>query len=546
MNSENNIVTAYGTSVAYFSMEYAIDQSLKIYSGGLGFLAGSHMHSAHDLKQNLVSVGMLWKYGYYDQERNPDQTLKITYTEKQYNFLKDTGITVSVVVFNKTILVKAYLLEPTTFHSAPLYLLSTDLPENDYLTQTITHHLYDSNEMTRISQSIVLGIAGGKVLQALGHHIEVYHINEAHALPLAYYLYEQFQSWDNVKQHLVFTTHTPEKAGNESHGIELLKSGSFFQNAPMEEAINFGKSEYGQFDYTLAALRMARKANAVSKIHGEVSRKMWSNYTDICEITHITNAQHAGYWTDTLLLKAYQDKNEEAFKARKYDLKKILIKEVADQTGDLLSPDVLTIVWSRRFAGYKRPHLLLKQFERFINYITRENQPIQIIWAGKPYPLDLEAVKIFNELTLLSKKYARMMVLIDYELALSKTLKQGADVWLNTPRFTREASGTSGMTAAMNGTLNLSNNDGWVNEFSRPGENMFLIKHADPSAPLEEQDRIDAENLFKVIDEEVVPCYYNNPTKWQDMIFNSMNDVFANFTSDRMAKEYYEIMYNSK
>jgi starch phosphorylase len=367
--------------------------------------------------------------------------------------------------------------------------------------------------------------------------------NEGHALPIAYHLYEKFNSWEEVKNKLVFTTHTPEKAGNETHSIAHLKLANFFQHAHWDQAIEMGTNNEGLFDYTLAALRMARKSNAVSKLHGEVSRQMWSEYNNICEITHVTNAQDKLYWHDPILCKAYEEKNNDWFIHRKKELKKQLFDIIADQTGDILDPDVLTIVWARRFAGYKRPDLILHQFEKFVELITRTNQPIQFIWAGKPYPHDTQAIQLFNKIQQLTQKYPHAAILTGYELSLSRALKQGADIWLNNPRFTREASGTSGMTAAMNGALNLSNCDGWVNEFGQDIINAFIMEHADIHLSHEEQDAIDAGYLYNEIENEVIPTYYNNNHKWMEMVYNSMDGVFNNFTSNRMADEYYKKMY---
>jgi starch phosphorylase len=524
-------------------MEFAVDQALKIYSGGLGFLSGSHMRSAYQLNQNIIGIGMLWSYGYYDQTRNENQDLQVNFTRKKYTFLKDVNISFNVTVFGKEVLVKAYLLEPNVFNTAPIYLLSTDFPENDYLSRTITHHLYDPNEQTRIAQSIVLGIGGGKLMDIIQFNPSNYHMNEGHALPIAYHLFEKFQSWEEVKSKLVFTTHTPEKAGNETHSISHLKLANFFQNAHWDEAIALGTNNEGLFDYTLAALRMARRANAVSKIHGDVSRNMWNNYDSICEITHITNAQDKKYWHDPILCKAYEERNNIWFIERKKELKKELFKIIADQTGDILDPEVLTIVWARRFAGYKRPDLILHNFEKFEELITRLKQPIQFIWAGKPYPHDTQAITLFNKIQQLTQKYPHAAILTGYELSLSRALKLGADIWLNNPRFTREASGTSGMTAAMNGALNLSNFDGWVNEFGEDIKNAFIMDHADIHLSHEEQDAIDAGFLYNEIENEVIPIYYNDSNKWMDMVYQSMDGVFRNFDAKRMADEYYKVLY---
>jgi starch phosphorylase len=534
----------YNTSVAYFSMEFAIHQPLKVYSGGLGFLSGSHMRSAGAMGQNLVGIGMLWKFGYYDQARNEDLTMRVDYTTKYYSFFEETGITVPVNVFGKDVFVKAYLLKPTVFGTAPMYFLTTDIPENDYLSRTISHHLYDPNEETRIAQSIILGIGGGKVLDALNHNIDVYHINEGHALPIAFHIYDHYKNWEDVKRRFVFTTHTPEKAGNEEHAFDLLQRASFFGNVPIEEIYKLNADVDGRFDYTLAALKMAKKANGVSQLHGEVARKMWQGFENICPIDHITNSQNVDYWADKALLQAYHEQNDNWIRIRKKELKKQLFELIADQTGDILDPDILTIVWSRRFAGYKRPDLIMRDYNRFMDLIDRVNQPIQVIWAGKPYPLDQEAIGIFNKILQTTLISSRAVILVGYELGLSALLKKGADVWLNNPRYTREASGTSGMTAAMNATLNLSNMDGWVMEFGKNMENSFVMDHS-TAADVNEQDNQDAYFLYKKLEEEVIPTYYTDQKKWSQMIRKSMDDIFPFFNSDRMADEYYKKLYNS-
>ena len=211
----------YAKKAVYFSMEFAIHQPLKIYSGGLGYLAGSHLRSAYELRQNMIGVGILWKYGYYDQARNQDQTLQVTFMEKIYSFLEDTGIKFQILIHEHPVWVKAYYLNPETFNSAPLFLLSTDLPENDYVSQTITHRLYDANVATKVAQFILLGVGGAKLIDELGFNPDVYHLNEAHGISSAFYLLNKFKSVEKVKEHLVFTTHTPEEAGNEKHDLYL-------------------------------------------------------------------------------------------------------------------------------------------------------------------------------------------------------------------------------------------------------------------------------------------------------------------------------------
>src|SRR6478736_3955562 len=533
----------YSKPVAYFSMEFAIDQPLKIYSGGLGFLAGSHLRSAYELKQNLIAVGILWKKGYYDQERNQDQTLKVSFRDKDYSFLTDTGILFPILIHGAKVFVKAYLLKPEVFNTVPLFLLSTDIPENDYLAQTISHRLYDPNETTRIAQSVLLGIGGAKLIDILERETEIYHMNEGHALPMCFYLLDKYKDINEVKKRVVFTTHTPEKAGNEEHSIPLLNSMSFFSGLTPKQVDEYVYPENGVLNYTLTALRLAKVANGVSQLHGEVSRKMWGDYKGICEIKAITNAQNRTYWKDDELDKALAEKNMDALAGRKKELKKKLFRVVANQTGKLFDENVLTIVWARRFAAYKRANLLLADFQRFLKIAENTEFPVQIIWAGKPYPEDFGAINIFNEIFWKTKDLPNCTVLTGYELWVSGHLKKGSDVWLNNPRLYHEASGTSGMTAAMNGSVNLSIPDGWVPEFAKHGKNSFIIGTADDSLSPEEKDKIEGKNLLDLLENEIIPTYYKAPAKWTKIMKASMSDVLPFFDSGRMADEYYERMY---
>jgi len=533
----------YSKPVAYFSMEFAIDQPLKIYSGGLGFLAGSHMRSAYELKQNMIGIGILWKKGYYDQERNQDQTLKATFRDKDYSFLTDVGITFPITIHGARVYVKALLLKPEVFKTAPMFLLTTDIPENDFLAQTISHRLYDPNESTRITQSILLGIGGVKLLDVLERPTEIYHMNEGHALPLCFSLMDKFNDLNEVKKRVVFTTHTPELAGNEAHSVPLLDSMGFFNGLTIDRVNELVHPENGILNYTLTALRMAKKANGVSQLHGEVSRKMWGGNEGICEIGAITNAQNKTYWQDTQLEKAAAKDDDEALEKRKKYLKYKLFRVVANQTGKLFDPNVLTLVWARRFAQYKRANLLLSDFDRFLRIVNNKEFPIQMIWAGKPYPEDYSAINIFNEIYWKTKILPNCTVLTGYELWLSAHLKKGSDLWLNNPRMYHEASGTSGMTAAMNGSINLSIPDGWVPEFSKHGKNAFIIPAADDSLSVEEKDRQEATSLFDLLENEIIPMYYKSPSKWSKIVKAGMTDVVPFFDGGRMAREYYEQMY---
>jgi starch phosphorylase len=534
----------YQTAVAYFSMEFAVDQALKIYSGGLGFLAGSHLRSAYELKQNLVGIGMLWKYGYYEQVRDEEAQMKADFVQKDYSFLLDTGMIITVPIHDTPVRVKVYLLKPETFETAPLFLLSTDIPENDMLSRSITHHLYDANEATRIAQSIVLGIGGAIMLDQLNMAPDVYHMNEGHAVSLNFYLYAKHKSLEAVKSRVVFTTHTPEMAGNESHHFTLLKEMSFFYHLQEHEVKYILGMDGVDFNYTLAALKFARKANGVSQLHGEVARQMWSSNPGVCDITAITNAQNKRYWKDTELDDAIMTGNDTRIVNRKKEMKKLLFKVVADQCGKVFDENVLTIVWARRFAGYKRADMMMQDWDRFIKLINNVDFPVQVIWAGKPYPKDFEAINLFNHIINRARPIKNCAVLTGYELDLSALLKKGSDVWLNNPRMYREASGTSGMAAAMNGSINLSIPDGWVPEFSKHLENAFLFQPAADDLPVDEKDNLENIALMDMLEKVVLPMYYQDRTTWLKILKQAAADVIPAFESSRMADEYYKKLYN--
>ena len=535
---------AYKKRVAYFSSEFAVHQPLKIYSGGLGFLSGSHMRSAYELKQNLVGIGIFWKFGYYDQTRNSDESLKVEFTEKNASFLQDTGIKFEITIHEHPVWVKALYLAPDVFNTAPMFLLTTDLPENDSMSQSISHRLYDSNQATKIAQFILLGIGGAKLLDILNFNAEVYHLNEAHGISCAFHLYNKFKSLDKVKALIAFTTHTPEEAGNEKHDMHLCHKMSYFNGLSIDEVRTLTGMEGDLFNHSLAALRMCKKANGVSELHGHVSRAMWSAYSNTPEITHITNAQNWRYWADKQLYNAMTLQDDDKFDDRKKYLKRRAFEIVADQTGKIFKDDVLTIVWARRFAGYKRPDLITRNEDRFKALMERTDMPIQIIFAGKPYPMDYGAISDFNNLVYLSKKYKNMAVVTGYELALSKRMKQASDVWLNNPRVPREASGTSGMTAAMNGAVNFSTDDGWIPEFAHPGNNCFVIPKGNYEAMQNfEQDEYDLNMLYDILEHQIIPIYYNNQATWKQITKNGMRDVLVQFNSNRMAEEYYTKMY---
>mgnify|MGYP001794045292 CR=1 FL=1 len=370
-------------------------------------------------------------------------------------------------------------------------------------------------------------------------------MNEAHALPAAFYLLEKYKTVAKVKEHLVFTTHTPVKAGNEVNDPNFLLEMSFFHHLNLKEVEKVMDFENGWFNHTLAALRLAKKANAVSKKHKQVSDEMWGDFKKICKIEAITNAQNKNYWTDTELEKAYLKKNHKAYSTRKTRLKEYLFNEVADQTGKLFDSNVLTVVWARRFAGYKRADLITRDLDRFEKLLANTKYPIQILWAGKPYPLDGAAVDTFNKLIHMTKKYPNATVLTGYELRLSALMKKGSDVWLNNPRIPLEASGTSGMTAAMNGSVNFSTNDGWILEFAKHGKNSFVIPEVNLSWSEEEQDQYDFDNMLNILEKEIMPLYYDTPEKWSELAWQATDAVNEMFVAKRMADDYYKKLYKA-
>jgi starch phosphorylase len=400
---------------------------------------------------------------------------------------------------------------------------------------------------TKVAQFILLGIGGAKLVDLLGFQPDVYHLNEAHGISAAFYLYRKFNNnIDKVRRRLVFTTHTPEEAGNEKHDIYLCHRMSYFCGLSVEEVKQLYAESSDQFNHSLAALRFARLANGVSKLHGDVSRAMWGKYEGGCPIISITNAQNWLYWADKQLYRFKEAADNYGIDDRKKYLKKRAFEIVADQTGKLFDPDVFTIVWARRFAGYKRAGLITTDEERFERLMSNTKYPVQIIWAGKPYPMDHPAISEFNQLVHLSKKYKNMAVLIGYELTLSKRMKQAADCWLNNPRVPREASGTSGMTASMNGAVNFSTDDGWIPEFVNHGHNGFVVPKANyDTMAVHEQDEYDLNKVYEILEGQILPLYYEQYDTWRQIVKNGMQDVRFAFDSNRMADEYYQLLYKA-
>jgi len=535
----------YETKVAYFCMEYAIHQPLKTYAGGLGFLAGSHMRSAYELGQNMVGIGILWKYGYYNQGRKGDQSMVVLFQEKIYRFLIDTGIRFTIKINGANVWVTALYLPSGLFHTAPVFYLSTDLPENDHLSRTICHRLYDSNPETSIAAAMLLGEGGARLLEILNFEPAIYHLNESHALPLVFYLYRKYHSAEAVRKRLVFTNHTPEPSGNQKTDLFLLQKMAFWGDMSLAEVKNIAITDGDQLDHTLTALSLSGRANAVSKMHLQTILGKLKNRNGLCDIFSITNAQNYKYWADENMYHALRLNDDKGLQFRKKQCKQRLFEEVADQCGVIFNPDILTMVFAKRFTGYKRPELLFHDMDRFRRLLSNPDMPLQMIWAGKPYPMDYAGIASFDKIVNICKTYPNCAILAGYELKLSRMLKQGADIWLNTPRLTYEASGTSGMSAAMNGCVNVSTPDGWFPEFARDGVNSFIIPNTEVSEHKYQQDETDAHDLYALLENIVVPMYYEQPDKWLSIMKTGMQDIIPAFDSNRMAHEYYTKLYTS-
>lgn len=525
-------------NVAYFCMEMAIDQSLHTYSGGLGFLAGSHMLSAGALNLPMVGVSILWSQGYGEQSITAANEIDITYTHRTYNFLKDIGVTVDVTMFGEVVKVKALLLEPKTFGTVPCYFLTTDIPENTQAQRELTYKLYASEEKTRICQEVVLGVGGYRALKAAGLQIDTIHMNEGHALPAAFELLKDYgQNMDEVRKRLVFTTHTPVAAGNESHNVDTLFEAGFFVETSKDEAVRLGGHD---FSLTVAALRMSRLANGVSQLHGEVANNMWNWVEGRCPIKAITNGTSVNYWQDKRI-KAAQ--TPEALLATKKEMRKEFLDYVKEQTGKQLDPDVLTVVWARRFTEYKRADLIFKDMARIKRLL--EGKKLQLVFAGKFHPKDTWGRQTWNKILGLAKELPQVAILPVYELELSGRMKRGADVWLNTPLRPLEASGTSGMSANFNGALHLSTFDGWAVEGTYHNQNGWIINQYCNMEylPIEERHQKDYESMMEILEQEVIPTFYQNPTRWAQLMANAINTSVAYFDTDRMAIEYFTRLY---
>jgi starch phosphorylase len=539
-------------NVAYFCMEYGLQSDFKIYAGGLGILAGDYLKGAKDNGYPIIGIGIKWKQGYGDQMLDENGQPFDAYRNRKYDFLKDTGVTVEVLIRNINIKCKVWLVDK--FGNAPLYLLDTDLPDN--ADAWISGQLYGWFGEERIAQEIVLGIGGVRALRALGHNVDIYHFNEGHALFAGFELLrEQMEGEEGlsfkkalkkVKQQVVFTTHTPIIQGNESHPIDRIEYMGANLCLQRKHLVKLGcLDDENTFNMTVGALRMAKKSNAVAQLHGETANKMWKDVKKRSSITAITNGIHVPTWVDKAMLDAAEGKKEKDFDQlweAHLKNKKALVKFIEQRNGVKLDANKLIIGFSRRAVAYKRSDLIFRNPE--IIEPLLKNQTVQLVFSGKAHPLDDAGKAIVANLVAMSRKYPKSVVfLTDYDMTIGAALTRGADVWLNNPVRPKEASGTSGMKASMNGVLNLSILDGWWPEACEHGVNGWQFGDAKEFEDAAAQDLHDMNTLYKTLTEEVVPTFYENQPKWRKMMRKSIRSTNYQFSVERMLEEYFELLY---
>ena len=529
--------------VAYFCMEYALHSDFKMYAGGLGILAGDYLKGAKDHKFPIVGIGIKWKQGYSDQQITPEGKVIDTYPIYQYPFLKDTGVTVSVTIRKREVKCKVWLCDK--FRNAPLYLLDTDVPGNE--DSWISGQLYGWFGEERIAQEMVLGIGGVKALRALKIPVDVYHFNEGHALFAGFELVrEKVKSGKSFeaalaasRQQIVFTTHTPVVQGNESHYLDrLMYMGADNGVFNKQQLKQLGGSP---FNMTVGALRLSRKSNAVAQLHAVTANKMWENVKGRAEIVGITNAIHLPTWVDNRIIRASKNPTNEIWRLHQEN-KKQLLRNIYERTGVRLKLDALLIGFSRRAVPYKRSDFIFSDRSKVDNLF--KSGKLQIVFSGKSHPLDDGGKQIVANIVALTKKYPKSVVFLEnYDMNIGSMLVRGADIWLNNPRRPQEASGTSGMKAAMNGVLNLSILDGWWPEACQHGRNGWQIGDGYENKSEKKLDAHDQKALYKVLLNEVLPTYYDDKSQWIDMMKQSVLTTQKAFAVKRMLEEYYEKLY---
>jgi len=608
--------------VAYFCAEFGIHESLPIYSGGLGVLAGDHLKSASDLGIPLVGIGLLYRQGYFRQRLNRHGWQEDYYVDSPFEnmpleLVQSQGrpLTVEVEIRQRVIRAQVWQVRVGRVN---LYLLDTNREDNDPIDRWLTGHLYGGNQDTRIAQEVLLGIGGVRVLEALGLSPSVYHLNEGHAafalLELARLEVQRtgksfYDIEASVRDRCVFTTHTPVPAGHDAFSPDLMDS-NFAHYWPQmglsrEQFLAIGARRVGDpwepFSMTVLALRLCRTANGVSELHGQVSRKMWSilypqHELENVPIGHITNGVHTRTWTAPLMADLYTqylgedwanylnnsgwDKvdqipaeelwwRHQVLKDRLVAFTRSQLKQARQDRGEdpgsiaaaeqLLDPKALTIGFARRFSSYKRGNLLLHNPERALQIFGNSQRPVQILFAGKAHPADEEGKRIIQRLIEWCRNSAvrhRIAFIENYDMFTARKLVQGVDVWLNNPRRPLEASGTSGQKVCFNGGINCSVLDGWWCEGYQVGPdgkglNGWAIGEDAHTSNQELQDKIDAESLYRLLEQEIIPLYYDQdangvPHGWVQKMKASIRTNAPAFNTDRMLADYVAQLYLRK
>lgn len=603
-----------GESIAYLSFEFGLHESLPVYAGGLGILAGDHLKEASDLGLPLSGVGFIYNQGYFTQRITEDgwqetQTRYLVLEDSPIVPLKDEAgnpVTISVELIGRKVVARIWEVRVGRIS---LFLLDTNLDVNTEVDRQLTARLYSNDQDVRISQEILLGMGGVRALRRLGYDAKVWHMNEGHsaflALERALELVRTGKTFEEaaavIRKTNVFTTHTPVPAGNDQFPLWLVDK--YFSTVwtdlglTRDQFIDLGRqaTPWGEsFCMPVLALHLSDHANAVSELHGHVSRRMWNfMYPDrpveAVPITHITNGVHTGTWMARRLrvlfdrylgadwmnridepeLWALVDNIPDAeLWAVRQHLKRKMILYINDraratwQTGNIhpsqalasgvfLEPYSLTIGFARRFATYKRGNLILRDYDRIMRVITNADAPVQIIFAGKAHPADEPGKLIIQQVYRAvkdSRAGGRLVFLEDYDMNMARYLVQGVDVWLNNPRRPNEASGTSGMKAALNGGLNFSVMDGWWREGFN-GLNGWSIGEDTDAVDPNQQDELDARSLYDTLENEIIPLYYSNrsldniPTGWIARVKESIRTLAPQFSTRRMVKEYLNEMY---
>ncbi len=596
--------------IAYFSAEFGLHESLPIYSGGLGILAGDTLKSASDLGLPVVGVSLLYRQGYFNQYLNSDGWQQEQYSVNDYSNMpvervldeKGEPVTIMVPMDGERVLAAIWQIN---VGKIALFLLDTNLPENKLENREITGQLYGGDKEMRIRQEILLGAGGIMALRAMGLTPVVRHINEGHSgfliVEMLAHLIETGLSFAEAREMItagnVFTTHTPVPAGNEEFDQELviryLRPYLDRVGLNNESFLGFGSCPGSStFSMTVFALNFSRMANGVSRLHGEVSRKIWKNVwpqlpQSEVPIGHVTNGVHQdtwvsgemrilltrylgsttpvnplgeGFWDsieripDSELWKAHERLRTRlvAYARKKWaeQLEEMGIRGLPQQNMTVLNPEALTIGFARRFATYKRASLLFHDMDRLISLINSADKPVQVIFAGKAHPHDSGGKNLIREIFhgCLSKElYGKVIYLADYNMDMARYMIQGVDVWLNTPRVPLEASGTSGMKASMNGVPHCSVLDGWWAEGYKPGRG-WAIGNGETYDDHVLQDRIEAKALYDLLENMIAPLFHNRsnggiPTGWTAVMKQAMHMALSEFNTGRMAAEYTENYY---